>query len=392
MWSVNYRFSNSIRDGSFLRDRKDPHELKAVIVPNGIVLPVKRDRSTTYGLGGVLDSEGNYVQASVFQLAFRQEGQIDWGGYYPFSRDSVIYSQKKAIFAGLINNNEWGHFITDWSVRLWYALREDTESTVLFCQRGKAELLPNIRKLLSIIGIRKERLVILAENDEPRSFSEICIPDPSLTPRGYTDEFLLPFELAVKKISGKNPDLPCYKKIYMTRTGLKPVKDFGEKELEIFFSENGFQVLRPEQLELEEQIYYYSHCGEIASLEGSAAHNIVFSDRGIHQIILEKSQAVNVRQLFICQSCEADVDFVGTYPKVKFYDYYSYGPFLVGITTKFQRYVEDEGEYTVPPKKNIGVWTKNYVRYVLTRIGRGMGRLFQKVLRRLNKNRMGGAG
>lgn len=384
MWKITYQYSNSIRDGKYLADRYRPHILKVNEISDGFVLPLLKDRSTTYGLGGVLDKNKSYVRESEFVLPFREEKRVDWGGSYPFDEKDISYYNERVIFAGLINNNEWGHFITDWSVRLWYAIREDPVSRIIFCQRGNSELLENIRKLLEAVGISSNRLMILHEGDMPCSFSKIVIPEPSLTPEGYTDEFRFFFERVAETVRQKSLSLPIYPKIYLTRTGLRPLKDFGEKELESFFEQNGYHVLSPERLSLEEQIHYMLHCEEVASLEGSAAHNIVFARRGVHQIIMEKSQAVNVRQMIICQCCEAEVDFIGTYPKIKFYDYYSYGPFLVGITKKFCQYVEAKDGFGQKPKARVGVWIRNYVRYVVIRVCRRVMFFFRRI-RRIGK-------
>ncbi len=382
MWQVNYEFSNSIKDHSCLLNRYHPHELGVREVENGVILPLKKDRSLTYGLGGVLDQEDTFIVESSFYLPFNRSDSADWGGFYSYENKGNI-SEEQVIFGGFINNNEWGHFITDWSQRLWYPIQSDPDSRIVFCQRGNDRLLANIRKVLEIIGIPEERLLLLREGDEPIRFSRILIPEPSISPKGYTDQFRVIFEKAAEEIKRKNPNASVEKRIYMTRTGLRPLKDYGEEELEDFFRKNGFHIMEPEKLPIEEQILLLSGCEELASLEGSAAHNVVFAKKGIHQIILEKSQAVNVRQLYICQSGDIRVDFVGTYPKFKFYDYYSCGPFLVGITGKFCRYTQKSGEFKTEANKKIIVWMKNYVVYIVNRIVKGTGRFFARAGRRL---------
>ena len=368
MWKIDYRYSNSIKNKEQVKDRHNPNTPKVKAVENGVVLPYLRERSMTYGLGGVLDSDGKYVEECSFFHVFNSSDQPDWGGEYEVDIASVHHLHETVIFAGFINNNEWGHFLTDWSSRLWYAVEHDSESRVVYCQRGMDELLPNIKKALKYAGISEDRLLIIRETDPPIQFDEILIPDSTFSSAGFRREYLVPFHKMVKTVLKNRQDFMMYDKIYLTRTGLKPNKDFGEKEIEKYYRSNGFHVLRPESLSLEEQIFYYANCSEVASLEGTPAHNIVFSKKGVRQTILEKSQAVNARQMMICQCCEAQVTFVGTYPRIKFYDYYSDGPFIVGITKKFCDYANSRDDFQVQAKPLVSKWFCEYLRYVILRV------------------------
>lgn len=383
MWHIDYRYSKSIkRNKRLLTNRAVERKLAATTVSNGLILPYRREKSMTYGLGGVLDAGRAFVPASAFFLLINKSQKPDWGGAYPYKEEEAQRLEEKVIFGGFLNNNEWGHFLTDWSVRLWYAATEDTKSKVVFCQRGTADLHPNIQTLLKYAGLPKERLLFLKEGDPPLRCAEIVIPEASLMPEGYTREYRFLFEKAVRAVRALDLPYPRYEKLYMTRTGLEPKKDFGEEELEECYRKNGYQVLRPEALSVEEQIYYLSYCRELVSLEGSAAHGIVFAPPGLRQTILEKTQAVNERQIVLQQCFETDVSYVGTYPRFKFYDYYSDGPFLVGITSDFLHYAKTQ-EFTERPKKSIIIWLRNYLKYFTARPARRIRQLIGKISRKL---------
>lgn len=382
MWEINDRYSNNRENGLKIGECLRTDKLTVRTLFNGVVLPYRRERSMTYGLGGIVQG-GEFVQESAFYLPFNETERADWGGYYLYEEKGIETLREKVIFAGFINNNEWGHFLTDWSTRLWYGVREDTESRIVFCQRGDQPIHENIQMLLKYAGVPEERLYIVKEGDAPVRFSRIEIPEAALSPKGLAREFLLTFEKIREQIGRQKLVLTAYDRVYLSRTLLQPQKEIGEKELEGYFREIGFHVVHPEQLSVEEQIFYFSNALEVASLDGTLTHNILFSPRGIHQIILEKSETVNVRQLLIGQCCEIRTDYVGTYPRLKIRDVDTRGPFLVGITKQFRLYVKEAG-YREPGKSKVMLWVGHYLHYVLKWVMTRIDNVIDKIKRHAN--------
>lgn len=288
----------------------------AVIVENGYILPHRDDKKMTYGVGGVIDKNHNFITESAFSLIMG-DGKIDWGGYYNIDSKQKVIIDEEVIFGGFVNNNEWGHFLVDWSTRLWYALKENLDSKIFFCVRTETEcFLPNILRLMKLGGIDTERVIIVNPNTLPILCKRIIIPQEALCPKYYTDNYFLLFRNAVEKVKKEKMNLQPYEKIYMTRTQLKPKKEIGEKYIEKVFRQKGYFIIAPETLTVDEQIYYICNCKELASIEGSAAHNIVFAEKGhTHQIILEKKRGYNIRQLIINEISNIKVDYIGAYTR-----------------------------------------------------------------------------
>lgn len=288
----------------------------AVIVENGYILPHRDDKKMTYGVGGVIDKNHNFIAESAFSLIMG-DGKIDWGGYYNIDSKQKVIIDEEVIFGGFVNNNEWGHFLVDWSTRLWYALKENLDSKIFFCVRTETEcFLPNILRLMELGGLDTERVIIVNPNTLPILCKRIIIPQEALCQKYYTDNYFLLFRNAVEKVKKEKMNLQPYEKIYMTRTQLKPKKEIGEKYIEKVFSQKGYFIIAPETLTVDEQIYYICNCKELASIEGSAAHNIVFAEKGhTHQIILEKKRGYNIRQLIINEISNIKVDYIGTYTR-----------------------------------------------------------------------------
>ena len=341
--SIDFTYSKSYRNMACLEKKYRPHPLSFKIVSNGVVLPYRKGGDFAYGMGGVLDEKGDFVIESAFSLPMNTSRRIDWGGAYPYSEGDCTCSSETVIFAGFLNNNEWGHFLVDWSVRLWYALEKDDTSRILFCTRGRDELHPNILRAISLAGIDTDRILLLKKGDRPARYARIILPEPSLTWEGYTDEYRLLFDRIRQSDAVRSSETEQHDRIYLTRTKLKHRKEFGEEILEKIFSENGFFIVSPENLSVEQQVFLMSHCREVACLEGTAAHNVLFSDPGIRQIILEKSGIRNMRQFFINDCCDNEVFYVGAYPDTCFRERDTEGPFLVGMTKEAEDFFDAYG-------------------------------------------------
>lgn len=361
MYRFDTRFSDTYvgKENILNEQRLCSEKLECIKIQNGVILPHFPKETMTYGLGGVIDSDGNFVTESAFSLCMNSEEKIDWGGAYFVNKEDFLDRDETIIFGGFINNNEWGHFLVDWSIRLWYAL-EEKNCKIIFCARGKhqIDILPNIAQVIELAGIDLKRIEILCEGKKPLRFKEIIIPEGSLTYKGYSSEYKSFFE-EVKK-NAEMYGYEKYDKIYFTRTKLRPHKEFGEFEIENFFRENGFKIMAPEALTAKEQIFYVMNCKCLASIEGSAAHNIIFAHSGVKQVILEKTNIINIRQLFLSEIAEADVVFVKAYPKMRFTSYDTGGPFIIGFTQLFVKWAKEQG---VICRNKSKVWIRNYLIY-----------------------------
>lgn len=85
--------------------------LDVKIIQNGILLPPKKDSSKDWGIGGVVDNNGHFVEDSIYRFYF--------GGGYSYDENEINESEEEVIYLGHLIPH-WGVFLVDFTRRLWY--------------------------------------------------------------------------------------------------------------------------------------------------------------------------------------------------------------------------------------------------------------------------------
>ena len=152
--------------------RKRTYKLKAHIHENAVILPVKKDLSTKWGIGGVVSQAGDFIDESIHPGYF-SENENRFGGLYSFSNE--IYNDDTVIYMDPIIL-QWGHFLVDSISRLWYAL--DSNKKIAFCGYGFPQntLNGSYLRFFELLGIYKERLIDIRK---PTRFKQVIIPEMS---------------------------------------------------------------------------------------------------------------------------------------------------------------------------------------------------------------------
>ena len=373
----NIKYSLAIRHQEIIKNCElKKKKVSYSVVENAYILPHLENNTMLYGKGGVVNEENCFEMQSVFSLIMNSKPTIDWGGSYNFNKQECKQCSSTVIFGGFINNNEWGHFIVDWSTRLWYAIKNDTVSKIAFCSRQEIQhIMPNILRIIELAGIDINRILIITPNSKPLHAKYVIIPEEAIGRNYYSDEYFLLFDKAIETVKKMPLYYEKHDKIYLTRTQLNPVKEIGEKKIEKLFSQKGFYVISPEKLSVEEQIYYMISCKVLASIEGSAAHNIVFGRNSMQrQLILEKSKFYNIRQIILNQICQIQTDYVGTYPKKDPLSFNVENVFCILITKQLVRYLQLKNDDLIRWSGNV----LTYVLYVRTWLTRKVKRCIKK--------------
>lgn len=206
--------------------------------------------------------------------------------------------------------------------------------------------------------------------------------------RYITEEYAQIYENIWQAIKEGNDvsKIQTYDKIYVTRRKLKKHKEIGEYIFERFFEMNGFKVIAPETLSFEEQVCLFRNAREIASIEGTHAHNIIFKGTSKYpykQIILRKQSEVIPRQIQLNQITEGEVIWIDIYsePFKGFPISHDRGPFLLKWNEQIEHFAKDYNmvlprlkriyvlpniiEYTC---KCIGYWLKHNLKQMYIRI------------------------
>lgn len=323
---------------SFFSDKP----LNAIEVPNGLFLSWKNPEKNgpLHGVGGVLDENGDYVDASA-SIAYGDTSDR-FNGTYPVDEKKVTYCDETVIYLGLFHK-QWGHFLVDFVPRLWYFVDANVPNKIVYTSNG-SEIGGSYLRLLQLAGIDDSKLLRI---DKPTRFRKIIIPELSYISGGYyTKEFQGIYQTVQKNI-GQLSDKPL-DNVYLSRRHIKwyKSKDIGEKGIEKAFNDNGYISLFMEELTLDQQIFYVSHAKGVAAMSGTLCHNILFGSKETELIIINKTKRINGHQILINQMLGNLVTYVDVYkePYKKFPISYGSGPFWVtSRSQELKRFMKDKG-------------------------------------------------
>ena len=341
----NLNFVDSFSKNRYLKEeRKNYYSskiLKTIVEDNAIILPVYQNfkYNTSKGSGGVITSNGKYIQISA-QLAYGMQNRVY--GKYKIEKD-IDYINEEVVYLNYFYKH-WGHFIIDIVSRMWYLLnRENKYKVVLTTYLNQDEKIDGqFLDFFTLFGIPKENIIIV---NKPTRFKKVIIPETSIYPgKYYTKEYKLIFDNVLKHTNLK-AQVPS--KIYLSRSNFSKanIKEKGEKEIEQFFNDNGYISIIPERLTLEEQIQYYYLSDEMVCLSGTLPHNLVFSKDNKKILILNKTYKLNKHQELINQMKSADVTYIDVHSSL-FPIAYGKGPFLLKINNNLKKFAKDRN-YTL---------------------------------------------
>lgn len=122
-------------------------------------------------------------------------------------------------------------------------------------------------------------------------------------------------------------------------THLNDWRDNGEEQIEALFEKVGFKIIVPEEHSPCEQIAMLMHCKELATTDGSIAHNAVFCTSGINLTIIRKADYWNSYQEMINNLANLNVTFIDAHKSVMVKPNALWGgPFYLCITSELEKY------------------------------------------------------
>lgn len=267
------------------------------VYKDGRILPCRHkegEKLTVYSYdGGVVDSDGNFVEASMLH-----EQPCSVGGAYAatFKRE-----RGKAIYIGFLLS-EWGNCLTDGLKKLWFLRTDEGRkligqgAKVVFVTMHNAALPAHQAELWRLAGFESSTWMHITE---PTSFGEVVVPDNSFVARPdeerlFDERFVEVINCikrkAVEEMSGS---MDIVQNIYFTRTKLRRSKDTNEKSIERLFRHLGYTIIAPEKLSIKRQIFLWANATNVAATEGSIAHSSMFMRKGSNLAVLKKADYVN---------------------------------------------------------------------------------------------------
>lgn len=345
------------RDYGTLVQFEERTDFNTICVDQGIICMFpENDHSIFPVRGGVYSEDGKLVGISGhiggMELAPRSVGDIS-----P-AFDGIVKRNGKVLYMGVFVPH-WGHFLVDMIYRL-YHLERFRDYQIAYV--GTEAITGNYLDFLIGYGIGKERLIRITGQVQ---FEQVVVNEPCAVPQLYYSRIYRGIFDSVKKYYsaiGQKP-LRSFEKIYFSRQHFRGGgrKETGEKEIETIFRRNRYHILHPEELSLQEQIFFISHASMIACVSGTIAHNLVFSNTNCTWIILEKASIVNLTQVMLEQMMpEIETIHINIDKTKKKKVEYGTGPFWMGITEDLKEFFtlyqfeQNVSEYCV----------KNYLIYM----------------------------
>ena len=331
-------------DGLYRSEEFDQHscfsqdELGFKIIENGTILP--RDLTSpngewTWGKGGIVDSEGNFVKSSYvidtqIMETYTPKDEI------PFFNTTVVYL---AMYFHV-----WGHCITDEIRRIWFLKTDVYKKNFSSCpivlnnsiQGGR--IIPQFIELLKILEIDLDKVRIL---DKPARFRKIVFPDDSFKHRMFTNEFVETIEI-VRNYAQKNfTKLPQKNIFFHHDKGMS----CGSVRFAKYFASKGFAVIKPENFSLKDQLNILANCEKFASTVGSCSHNSVFLKDHTEVLLIPRSAGKlnNSFQIVLDQMHDKNIFYVDSALSV--FAFKSNGPFCYLISPQLKKFFGDKGSW-----------------------------------------------
>ena len=305
---------------------------------NATILPLRKDSRVQFGLGGVVDADGNYVDLSAIPDRVQ----------FAYEFKDPEYRDEKVVYCGYMINH-WGHFLIEAVCRLWYFLENDPtiDKYIFFLDENEQrEIKGNYREFLQLLGVWNKIEFI----NKPITFREVLVPELALrTHTYYYPKYREMFDVIADNVV-PDPAWETPEKIYYSRGQFaKGIPfEFGYDMLDAFFAQNGYTVLYPEKVPLSQMIHYIRNSKVVASLSGSLPHNMLFARNGQKVEILERCTINDDNQVDLNRIRELHVIPIDA--NIPIYPINFVGPFIMGYTPELQRFAEDNG-YTPPDEK-----------------------------------------
>ncbi len=333
-------------------------KLKARVVENGLLLPVRRNGNPVmWGDGGVFDEQGRYIEESGVENLF--------GGYYEYDEDFVRTSDEEVVYFGPFVKH-WGHFICDQINRLWYILDDPSKYKIAYLGwnwwQQASDMDENFWELMQVLGIKREQVINV---QEPTRFKKVIVPEAGMVAKQYySEEYVRLIDRIVEGI-GIDEEKECPKKVYFTRTELKNNdRDYGEKTIVEYLQDRGFEIVAPEKLTFKEQVFYLNRAEKFCTTAGSVSHNLVFAQRKTDVVILNKFELMNGYQMIIDHFTKAQISYVDAFKKI-FVVLFGAGPFLICVNRNLRKCMgKGTKKYKLSAEDYIGYFKKYYQLYI----------------------------
>ena len=308
-------------------------------VTDGIVLPYNLEDK-----GGVCDRDLNFIPQSANRESwYKAGGMYDKASEIEYSVDS-----RKVLFIGYFVKH-WGHFLMDCLGRSWALLDEKyKEHKIVYLTKSGQALNGNYKRFFELLGVA-DRMIDVRQ---PTMFSEVVIAENLASERHHEQLFFDSFRYAGGHF---NSSLDVPSKVYFSRQhfSVAKSKELGEAVIQKQFERNGFTVMYPEELPLDDQIAVFSKAETVACVNGTIPLTAaMFVQRKKPLIVLNKTSLRHGNLINVCRETGMEPIYLNVYkepikghPKTL-----GNGPFWMVFNENARKYFDEHGlTYKLPP-------------------------------------------
>jgi hypothetical protein len=234
------------------------------------------------------------------EVRFKRRGKLRDDVPSVSDGQQFTFVEQKLYWCGAIVSH-FGHQITDFSTRIasyknlgldgYYAFSVSSQKQYTFDDTPAY-----FKEIIEWFEIPSDRLLFV---NQPVLANElIVVPQQEQLPNiGPSDDYL---NLLDEFILAKNVSFKKNGKIFVSRAGQPKGVIAGEKYIESIFSDYGFEIFKPEEYSLENQLKKYLTSEIMVFSEGSALHSLQLLGRNLGTVhILERRPNLNMCKQFI---------------------------------------------------------------------------------------------
>lgn len=272
-----------------VRPRRRP---EVVRVRDAFLSPVATGRLATvhrpdsWFRGAVYDHDGQLVRASQKFLGDRRGPRV------AADPDTIERTPAPVLSGTWLYGGTWarvfGHFLVETLTTLWPTDVPSPDGLVFHSSFGNTRVDDWHRRLLDLAGWGDLPVHVVGKQ-EPVGVEDLVVPSRSVALHAWAHpEARQVWDTVAERFRGTGgSDL-----VYVSRTLInerrrtdghrRPVRTSAEtdQQLDEVFAERGFTVLRPETLDVDEQLRAVASASVIAGLSGSGLHHSAFIPRG----------------------------------------------------------------------------------------------------------------
>ena len=240
------------------------------VIAEGIVAPLTFMEWGQSGDPGVFDGGAYYADGAVCARSLQRKAGFVNQPLPLVSPAGISRSTGKHLYAGMLKNEHFGHFLAESLSRLWPLSKPVTSGleSIIFYARMHRQPIPGWAP--TFMGLLAPGLPLRIVSD-PASFESLIVPDAVAHPYHgfvYGHPAIRETFSRLQQIEGQ-----ACKKIYVSRSKLGNSGGFlGETRLEEILARKGFHIMYPEEHTLREQVSLYNGAETLIFAEGAALH------------------------------------------------------------------------------------------------------------------------